>query len=63
MTSVTWDKVGNAVADATYGGYVIITGALFIGKLTRDLPTIKRITEIVLLLLGTLFYVVLGEKL
>lgn len=57
---MTWDKVGNAVADATYGGYVIVTGALFIGKLTGDLPTMKRITEIVLLLVGALFYVVLG---
>lgn len=61
MNSITWDKVGDAVANATYGGFVIITGALFIGKLTRDLPTYKRITEFILLLIGAIFYVVLGR--
>ncbi|KAJ8945732.1 hypothetical protein NQ314_009095 [Rhamnusium bicolor] len=29
LNNVTWSKVGAAVADATYGGYLIITAAFF----------------------------------
>lgn len=58
---MTWDRVGSAVADATYGGFVIITSALFIGKLSGDLPTRRRITEMIFVGLGALLFVILGK--
>ncbi|EFA08062.1 uncharacterized protein LOC658222 [Tribolium castaneum] len=61
LNNVTWDNVGAAVADTTYGGYLIITTALFIGRLTGELPTQKRITEFVLLGVGTLLFIILGS--
>lgn len=61
LNNITWDRIGSAVADATYGGYVIITAALLIGRLSGELPTEKRITEMVLLGLGALLFVVLGN--
>lgn len=60
LNNITWDRIGSAVADATYGGYVIITAALLIGRLVGELPTEKRITEMVLLGLGALLFVILG---
>ncbi|XP_022921051.1 uncharacterized protein [Onthophagus taurus] len=60
LTSVTWDKIGSSVADATYGGFSIVTTALFIGKLVGELPNGRRITEIILLLVGTVLFIVLG---
>lgn len=61
LNNITWDRIGSAVADTTYGGYVIITGALFIGRLVGELPTHKRITEFVLLGIGTILFIVLGK--
>ncbi|RZC39512.1 hypothetical protein BDFB_013572, partial [Asbolus verrucosus] len=61
LNNVTWDRVGTAAADATYGGYVIITSALFVGRLTGELPTEKRITEFILLGVGTLLFDILGS--
>lgn len=60
LNQVTWDKYGSSAADATYGGYVIITFALMIGKLTSELPTTKRISEYILLTIGLILYAVLG---
>lgn len=61
LNNITWSRVGAALGDATYGGYLIITFALFIGRLCGELPTRKRITEYILLSLGTILFVVLGE--
>ena len=61
LTNVTWDQIGSAVADAAYGGYIIITAALFIGRLFEELPTKRRITELILLLVGAILFVVLGK--
>ncbi|XP_044272790.1 uncharacterized protein LOC123016448 isoform X2 [Tribolium madens] len=61
LNNVTWDNVGAAVADTTYGGYLIITTALFIGRLTGELPTKNRITEFVLLGVGALLFIILGS--
>lgn len=61
LNNVTWDRVGSAVADATYGGYIIITSALLIGRIFGELPTKRRIVEIILLLLGAFLFVVLGK--
>lgn len=52
--------MGSAAADATYGGYVIITFALLVGRLVGELPTNKRIAEIILLTIGVILYAVLG---
>ncbi|XP_050297747.1 uncharacterized protein LOC126737085 isoform X2 [Anthonomus grandis grandis] len=61
LTNVTWDRVGNAVAYATYGGYLIITAALLFGKLFEELPTKRRITEWILLGVGAVLFIVLGS--
>ncbi|KAF5306869.1 hypothetical protein FQA39_LY00099 [Lamprigera yunnana] len=61
LNNITWDKVGSAVADATYGGYILITLGLLFGKITGELPTPKRVVEIFLLGIGALLYVVLGS--
>ncbi|XP_017774314.1 PREDICTED: uncharacterized protein LOC108561054 [Nicrophorus vespilloides] len=61
LNNVTWGKVGSAVADATYGGYLIITCALLVGRLVGELPTQKRVVEIILLGIGAILFVVLGS--
>ncbi|KAF5283607.1 hypothetical protein FQR65_LT13813 [Abscondita terminalis] len=61
LNNVTWDKVGAAVADATYGGYVIITLGLLFGKIFGELPTPRRVIEIFLLGLGALLFIILGS--
>ncbi|XP_025836449.1 uncharacterized protein LOC112906475 [Agrilus planipennis] len=61
LNNVTWDRVGAAVADATYGGFLIITIGLFLGRLFGELPTKRRITEIVLLGIGIILFVILGS--
>lgn len=61
LNNITWSRVGAALADTTYGGYFIITFALFIGRLFGELPTRKRIAEYILLGLGTILFVVLGK--
>lgn len=61
LNNITWSRVGAALADATYGGYLIITFALFMGRLFGELPTRKRITEYILLGIGTILFVVLGK--
>ncbi|XP_060522941.1 uncharacterized protein LOC132699953 [Cylas formicarius] len=61
LTNVTWDRVGASVADATYGGYTVITSALLIGKLTGDLPTKKRVAELILLGVGAILFVIMGS--
>lgn len=60
LNQVTWDKYGSSAADATYGGFVIITFALLLGKVTGDLPTTKRVSEYVLLAIGIILFTVLG---
>lgn len=60
LNQVTWDKYGSSAADATYGGYVIITFALMMGKCCGELPTTTRISEYVLLAIGLILYAVLG---
>lgn len=60
MNQVTWDKYGSSAADATYGGYVIVTFALMVGKLSGELPTNTRISEYILLVIGLILYAVLG---
>ncbi|VEN41570.1 unnamed protein product [Callosobruchus maculatus] len=61
LSNVTWSRVGAALADATYGGYLIITAALFIGRLAGELPTKTRVTEYVLLGVGTVLFITLGS--
>lgn len=61
LNQVTWDKYGSSAADATYGGYVIITFALMVGKLSSELPTTKRVSEYILLVIGIILYAVLGR--
>ncbi|CAH1973780.1 unnamed protein product [Acanthoscelides obtectus] len=61
LNNVTWSRVGAAVADATYGGYLIITAALFIGRLAGELPTKNRITEYILLGVGAVLFIALGS--
>ncbi|CAH2106110.1 unnamed protein product [Euphydryas editha] len=60
LTSVTWDSVGGAFADATYGGYVIITFALILGRVFQEVPRGRRILEGFFLGIGTLFFLILG---
>ncbi|KAK5641551.1 hypothetical protein RI129_010098 [Pyrocoelia pectoralis] len=61
LNNITWDKVGSAVADATYGGYIIITFGLLFGKIAGEIPTSRRVMEIFLLGIGALLYIVLGS--
>lgn len=61
LNNITWSRVGAALGDATYGGYFIITFALFMGRLFGELPTRKRIVEYIFLGLGTILFVVLGK--
>ncbi|XP_023951099.2 uncharacterized protein LOC112055297 [Bicyclus anynana] len=60
LTSVTWDNIGGAFADAVYGGYVIITFALILGRVFYEIPKGRRILESVLLGFGIIFFIVLG---
>ncbi|GBP29220.1 hypothetical protein EVAR_20583_1 [Eumeta japonica] len=60
LTSVTWDSVGGAFADAIYGGYVIITFAFILGRVFQEIPKGRRILEGVLLGMGMIFFIVLG---
>nr|XP_034830454.1 uncharacterized protein LOC117987538 [Maniola hyperantus] len=60
LTSVTWDNIGGAFADAVYGGYVIITFALILGRVFHEIPKGRRILESILLGFGMLFFLVLG---
>ncbi|CAH0564417.1 unnamed protein product [Brassicogethes aeneus] len=61
LNNVTWDRVGAAVADATYGGYVIITAALFFGRLFSEIPTHRRIIEYLLLGVGAILFIIMGS--
>ncbi|KAK4873713.1 hypothetical protein RN001_013073 [Aquatica leii] len=61
LNNVTWDKVGAAVADATYGGYVLITLGLLFGKIAGEIPTSRRVLETFLLGIGALLYIILGS--
>ncbi|KAG5895939.1 hypothetical protein JTB14_016341 [Gonioctena quinquepunctata] len=61
LNNITWSRVGAAVADTTYGGYLIITAALLIGHITGEVPTPKRIMEYILLGIGTILFVVMGS--
>ncbi|XP_050683493.1 uncharacterized protein LOC126978581 [Leptidea sinapis] len=60
LTSVTWDNVGSAFADATYGGYVIITFGLVFARVYQEIPRGRRVLEGILLGFGLLFFLVLG---
>lgn len=60
LTSVTWDSVGGAFADAVYGGYVIITFGLLIARIFQEIPRGRRILEGFFLGFGMLFFLVLG---
>ncbi|XP_030752109.1 uncharacterized protein LOC115879421 [Sitophilus oryzae] len=61
LNNVTWDRVGSSVADVTYGGYLIITTVLLIGKIFGEIPTEKRISEFVFLGVGAILYIVIGS--
>lgn len=61
LRNVTWGRVGTALGDATYGGYVIITAGLLIGRLIGEIPQGKRIMEFFLLGLGTILFVLLAS--
>ncbi|VVC86546.1 unnamed protein product [Leptidea sinapis] len=58
LTSVTWDNVGSAFADATYGGYVIITFGLVFARVYQEIPRGRRVLEGILLGFGLLFFLV-----
>ncbi|CAH2037014.1 unnamed protein product, partial [Iphiclides podalirius] len=60
LTSVTWDSVGGAFADAVYGGYVIITFGLIVARVFQEIPRGRRILEGIFLGFGMLFFLVLG---
>ncbi|KAJ0177406.1 hypothetical protein K1T71_007415 [Dendrolimus kikuchii] len=60
LTSVTWDSVGGAFADAIYGGYVIITFGLLLARVFQEIPRGRRILEGCLLGFGMLFFIILG---
>ncbi|XP_068631879.1 uncharacterized protein [Battus philenor] len=60
LTSVTWDSVGGAFADAVYGGYVIITFGLILARVFREIPRGRRILEGIFLGFGLLFFLILG---
>ncbi|CAK1547443.1 unnamed protein product [Leptosia nina] len=60
LNSITWDGSGSAFADATYGGYVIITFGLIFGRVFQEIPRGRRILEGILLGFGLLFFLVLG---
>ncbi|XP_075973859.1 uncharacterized protein LOC142975088 [Anticarsia gemmatalis] len=60
LTSVTWDTVGGAFADAVYGGYTIITFGLIIGRIFQEIPKGRRILEGYFLGFGMLFFLILG---
>ncbi|XP_049869541.1 uncharacterized protein LOC126369243 [Pectinophora gossypiella] len=60
LTSVTWDSVGGAFADAVYGGYVIITFGLILARVFQEVPKGRRILESFFLGFGMLFFLVLG---
>ncbi|KAL1494093.1 hypothetical protein ABEB36_009745 [Hypothenemus hampei] len=61
LSNVTWDRIGSSVADATYGGYTIITLALLFGKLFGELPTRRRVVELTFLGVGAVHFIVLGS--
>ncbi|KAJ8956715.1 hypothetical protein NQ318_014070 [Aromia moschata] len=61
LNNVTWSRLGDAVADATYGGYLIITTALFFGRLMGEFPTQRRIAEFILLGVGAILFIALGS--
>ncbi|CAG9773999.1 unnamed protein product [Ceutorhynchus assimilis] len=61
LNNITWDRVGSAVADATYGGYLVITFALLMGKIFLEIPTRKRIMERILLGVGAVLFIALGS--
>lgn len=61
LNNITWSRVGAAAADATFGGYLIITAALFIGRITGELPTHRRVTELVLLGTGSILFIAMGQ--
>ncbi|XP_045475988.1 uncharacterized protein LOC123681758 isoform X1 [Harmonia axyridis] len=60
LRNVTWGSFGSSFADATYGGYVIITSILFITRLIGEIPTHRRVIEYLFLGFGALFFVILG---
>ncbi|XP_032520615.2 uncharacterized protein LOC116772503 isoform X1 [Danaus plexippus] len=60
LTSVTWDANGGAFADAVYGGYVVITFALIIGRVFQEIPRGRRILEGIFLGFGLIFFLILG---
>ncbi|CAG4937220.1 unnamed protein product [Parnassius apollo] len=60
LTSVTWDSVGGAFADAVYGGYVIITFGLIVARVFQEIPRGRRILEGIFLGFGLLFFLILG---
>ncbi|XP_022125213.1 uncharacterized protein LOC111000163 [Pieris rapae] len=60
LNSITWDSSGSAFADATYGGYVIITFGLIFARAFQEIPRGRRILEGILLGFGLLFFLVLG---
>lgn len=50
------------MADATFGGYLIITVALLLGKIFGEIPTQRRIMEWVFLGVGAVLFIVLGKR-
>ncbi|KAJ2939730.1 hypothetical protein O0L34_g17922 [Tuta absoluta] len=60
LTSVTWDSVGGAFADAVYGGYTMITFGLFLARVFQEVPRGRRILEGFFLGFGMLFFLILG---
>ncbi|XP_038211697.1 uncharacterized protein LOC119832158 [Zerene cesonia] len=60
LNSITWDSAGSSFADATYGGYVIITFSLIFARAFQEIPRGRRILEGILLGVGLLLFIVLG---
>ncbi|XP_077298591.1 uncharacterized protein LOC143919895 isoform X2 [Arctopsyche grandis] len=54
LRNVTWTAIGASFGDAVYGGYVIITFGLLLGRIFREVPKGRRILEGFLLGMGGL---------
>ncbi|XP_066258426.1 uncharacterized protein [Euwallacea similis] len=61
LNNIIWDRVGSSVADATFGGYTIITVALLFGKIFGELPTRKRVMEWTFLFVGAVLFITIGS--
>ncbi|XP_033214575.1 uncharacterized protein LOC117171405 [Belonocnema kinseyi] len=58
LNNVTWGEIGQAFATVTCGGYIIVTAGLLVAAATGELR--GRKTECFLLILGIIFFGIVG---